>query len=165
MKCRNLLPMTMLLLVAGAFPPTAVAQTPNPAVADSIRFARREWNRAIESRDTTAFRALLSKTYHSASGFGHIFGADSAVIFAARLFAGRPDLLFQARATRIRVLAEHGLASEFGEWVERWREPSGHTELRGTYYALWRRQNSRWLIEGEVNVPESCTGSDYCKPR
>src|SRR5918993_191129 len=119
MKCRNLLPMTMLLLVVGAFPPTAVAQTPNPAVADSIRFARREWNRAMESRDTTAFRALLSKTYHSASGFGHIFGADSAVIFAARLFAGRPDLLFQARATRAgtarrtrssRNSAEHGRA-------------------------------------------------------
>ena len=47
---------------------------------------------------------------------------------------------------------EHGLASEFGEWVERWREPSGNTELRRTYYALWGRQNCRCLIEGEVNV-------------
>jgi hypothetical protein len=107
----------------------------------------------------------LSKTYHSASGSGRISGADSAVVFAARLFARRPDLLFQARPTRIRVLADHGLASELGEWVERWREPSGLTELRGTYFALWRRQSNRWLIEGEVNVPESCTGSDYCKVR
>ena len=119
----------------------------------------------MEGRDTSAFRALLSRTYHSASGSGHISGADSAVVFAARLFARRPDVLFEAQPTRIRVLADHGLASEFGEWVERWREPSGLTELRGTYYALWRRQSGRWLIEGEVNVPESCTGSDYCKAR
>jgi hypothetical protein len=157
--------MATLLLIAGALPPSAVAQTSNPAVEDSIRLARGEWNRAIETRDTAALRALLSETYHSGSGFGHILGADSAVIFAARLFARRPDVLFQTRATRIRVLAEHGLASEFGEWVERWREPSGHTELRGTYYALWRRQNGRWLIEAEVNTPESCAGSEYCKPR
>ena len=142
-----------------------MAQRPNNPMEDSIRAARQRWNRAVAGRDTSAFRALLSRTYHSASGSGHISAADSAVVFAARLFARRPDLLFQTRPTRIRVLADHGLASEFGEWVERWREPSGLTELRGTYYALWRRERNRWLIEGEVNVPESCTGSDYCKAR
>jgi hypothetical protein len=82
-----------------------------------------------------------------------------------RLFAQRPDLFYQARPTRIRVVADHRLASEYGAWIERWREPSGLTEMRGTYYVVWRHQGDRWLIEGEVNVPESCTGSDYCKPR
>jgi len=54
-------------------------------------------------------------------------------------------MVFEARPSRIRVLADHGLPSEYGDWVERWREPSDLTELRGTYYALWRRQKDRWL--------------------
>lgn len=165
MRYRRLLSIASLLLLAVACSRAATAQRPNVPVEDSIRAARQRWNRAVEGRDTSEFRSLLSGTYYSASGAGHISGADSAVVFAARLFARRPDLLFQARPTRIRALAGHGLASEFGEWVERWREPSGLTELRGTYYALWRRQSGSWLIEGEVNAPESCTGSDYCKAR
>lgn len=152
-------------VVAIALFPTAAAQTPRPREEDAIRAARARWNRAVEKRDATALRTLFSDTYHFAGGLGHISGSDSAVAAAARLFTQRPDVFYEARPTRIRVVADHGLASEYGEWVERWREPSGPTELRGTYYVLWRYQGDRWLMEGEVNVPERCSGSDYCKGR
>jgi hypothetical protein len=157
--------MATLLFVAVAPFPTITAQTRDRVQEEAIRAAREQWNRAVGKRDTAAFRALLSGTYRLTSGYGHIFGQDSAVAGAARLFAQRPDLFYEAHPTRIRVMADHGLASEYGEWVERWRVPSGLTELRGTYYVFWRSHGGRWLIEGEVNVPEACTGSDYCKPR
>jgi hypothetical protein len=79
--------------------------------------------------------------------------------------AERPDLFYENRPTRIRVVADFELASEYGEWLERWKEPTGLTEMRGTYYVLWRRVEGRWVIEGVVEMPESCIGSDYCKPR
>lgn len=152
-----------LFLVIALFP--TAAQTPASREEDAIRAARQRWNGAVEKRDATALRALFSDTYHFAGGLGHISGPDAAVAGAARLFAQRPDVFFEARPTRIRMVADHGLASEYGEWVERWREPSGPTELRGTYYVLWRYQDNRWLMEAEVNVPEACVGSDYCKGR
>ena len=96
---------------------------------------------------------------------GTLPGPDAYVAAAVKLFAQRVDLVYNFRPTRIRVVADHGLASEYGEWNERWTEPSGLTQMRGTYYVVWRYQRGRWLIEGEVNVPESCAGSDYCKPR
>ena len=74
--------------------------------------------------------------------------------------------MYEWRPTRIHVEAAFGLASEFGDWVERWREPTGLIDMRGTYYALWRKlPDGRWVIEAEVNMPEFCTGSDYCKAR
>jgi hypothetical protein len=151
------------VVVAIALLPTAVPQTPALRQEDAIRAARERWNRAVEKRDATALRALFGDTYHFAGGLGHISGPDSAVAAVTRLFAQRPDVFYEARPTRIRVVADHGFASEYGEWVERWREPSGLTELRGTYYVLWRYQVDRWLMEAEVNVPETCIGSDYCK--
>jgi hypothetical protein len=165
MRSRRLLSMAMLLFVADALVRTTSAQTPAAVQEKAIRSARARWNRAVAKRDTSAFRALLGETYHFAGGNGHISGSDAAVSAVTRLFAQRPDLVYEARPTRIHVVTDHGLASEFGKWVERWREPSGLTEIRGTYYVLWRNQGGRWLMEGEVNVPEECTGSDYCKPR
>ena len=164
MHVRKPLVIPTLLVIAAVFCVAAV-QLAEQGTDEPIRTARDRWNRAVEKRDTAAFRSLLTDTYHLTSGSGQISGADAAVAAAGRLFAQRPDVVFEARPTRIRVVADHGLASEYGEWVERWREPSGLTELRGTYYALWRRQKDRWLLDGEVNVPEACSGSDYCKPR
>jgi hypothetical protein len=56
-------------------------------------------------------------------------------------------------------------ASESGEWHESWREGGVLTELRGSYLALWRKVEGRWLLDAEVFVPLSCAGSSYCNPR
>ena len=62
----------------------------------------------------------MSDTYHAAGGFGHTPGPDAYVAAAVKLFAQRVDLVYNFRPTRIRVVADHGLASEYGEWNERW---------------------------------------------
>src|SRR5262245_51351555 len=155
---------SILVFVALAALGASAAQTTESLNEAGIRGARARWNRAVEKRDPSALRALLSETYHASGGFGHIAGPDAAFAAARGLFAKRPDLVYVFRPTRIRVIADHGFASEYGEWTEHWTEPSGLTRMRGTYYVVWRFVGGHWLIEGEVNVPESCTGSDYCKP-
>ena len=151
------------VLIAGGLSGAAAQSSDRDEAA--IRSARDGWNRAIEKRDVAALGELLSDTFHAIGGAGHIPGRDAAVTGAARLFTQRADLFYEYRPARIRVVADHGLASEYGEWIERWKEPTGMTEMRGTYYALWRRSGGKWLIEGEVEMPETCVGSDYCKPR
>ena len=39
------------------------------------------------------------------------------------------------------------------------------TELRGSYQALWRRVDGRWLLDAQVFIPLSCKGSSYCDQR
>ena len=40
--------------------------------------------------------------------------------------------------------------SERGEWIERWTEKDGITELRGSYLGLWRRENGQWREGDEI---------------
>jgi len=154
----------MLVFMVLAVLPVSALQDADSVNEAGIRSARARWNRAVEKRDAAALRDLLSETYHGAGGFGHAASPDAVFAAGVSLFSQRPDLVYVFRPTRIRVVAEHGIASEFGEWTEHWTEPSGLTRMRGTYYVMWRFVGGRWLIEAEVNVPESCTGSDYCKP-
>ena len=152
------------LLVISALCSASMAQVPDPQEA-AIRAARDKWNSALAKRDVTVIRELLSESFHGVGGIGHIPSRDALLALATERFAERPDLFYENRPTRIRVVADFGLASEYGEWLERWKEPTGLTEMRGTYYVLWRRVEGRWVIEGVVEMPESCIGSDYCKPR
>jgi hypothetical protein len=156
---------TVLVFVVLAILRASAVQPADSLTEAGIRTARARLNRAIEERDVAALRDLLSETYHDTGGFGHVAGPDALIAGAVQLFAKRPDLVYVFRPTRIRVVADHRIASEFGEWTEQWTEPSGLTRMRGTYYVMWRFVGGRWLVEAEVNVPESCTGSDYCKPR
>jgi hypothetical protein len=152
------------LLVISAPCSAPTAQVPDPQEA-AIRAARDKWNSAVAKRDPAALRELLSDSFHGVGGAGHIPSRDALLALATKRFAERPDLFYENRPTRIRVVADFELASEYGEWLERWKEPTGLTEMRGTYYVLWRRVEGRWVIEGVVEMPESCIGSDYCKPR
>jgi Domain of unknown function (DUF4440) len=112
---------------AGQLPP----QAPDSVAEGPIRSARAAWNDALARRDTAAFGRVLSPSYHTTNGFGHIVGPEAAMAAAADLLRQRPDLEYVARPTRIRVVAS--------EWEEHWREPTGRTEMRGTYFAVWRQ--------------------------
>jgi hypothetical protein len=70
-----------------------------------------------------------------------------------------PDLTLTHRASRIVVNEDWDLASEQGEWIERWTEKGGVTELRGTYLAMWKRDGGKWREYSETIVPETCSGS------
>jgi len=56
-------------------------------------------------------------------------------------------------------------ASEYGDWIERWTDKDGVTELRGTYLTMWKRDGGHWREHSETIVPETCAGSSSCRQR
>ena len=119
------------LLVISALCSASMAQVPDPQEA-AIRAARDTLNSALAKRDVTVIRDLLSESFYGLGGTGHIPSRDALLGAATKRFTQRPDLFYENRPTRIRVMADFGLASEYGEWLERWKEPTGLTEMRGT---------------------------------
>ena len=63
------------------------------------------------------------------------------------------------------VNAPWAVAAERGNWTGRWTEPDGVVEIGGSYLAQWRKVGDAWLIQAEVFVPATCTGSRYCVAR
>jgi hypothetical protein len=76
----------------------------------------------------------------------------------------RPDVHWSHSPREVEVNSAWGVAAERGTWYETWTEQDGQVELRGSYTALWRKMNGKWLLEAEVFVPLRCTGGAYCKP-
>ena len=54
------------------------------------------------------------------------------------------------------------VATEYGRWSETWRQDGERTEVRGTYYAIWRRGESGWRIRSEAFAALVCRGRRYC---
>jgi len=160
------------LTLAAAMPWLLGCTTGSPAASSdsaetdraAILAERAAWNRGMAARDTAAYRAPWAAGIQFTTGGGQVVGRDSLASSTAALLQSRPDLFLELRPARVTVNAAWGLASEEGEWVERWREPSGMTELRGPYFSLWRHENGHWRIAAEILHPATCTGSDYCKP-
>lgn len=71
-------------------------------------------------------------------------------------------MILTHHSNRIVVNENWDVASEQGDWIERWTEKDGVTELRGTYLTMWKRDGVRWREYSETIVPETCTGSSYC---
>jgi hypothetical protein len=67
MHVRRPLAIPTLLVAAAIF---CAAQIAEQGTDEPIRTARDRWNRAVEKRDTAAFRSLLTDTYHLTSGSG-----------------------------------------------------------------------------------------------
>ena len=145
---------------------TTPARQPSDAAAAeraAILDARAAWNAGIAARDAAAYSAPWAPDMQFTSGGMHAVGRDSLARSTAGLLQERPDLVFTLHPARVTVNVAWDVASEEGDWLERWREPSGMTELRGPYFALWSRQDGRWQIVAEILHPATCRGSDYCK--
>jgi hypothetical protein len=106
---------------------------------------------------------LFSSACHFMTAAVHIDGGDALESSHETLFTKRPDVTLVHHTDRIAVNENWDVASERGEWVERWTEKDGLTELRGSYLSLWKRENGQWREDDEVLVPEVCEGSSYCR--
>jgi hypothetical protein len=80
------------------------------------------------------------------------------------LFKLRPDVATIRTPGRVAVTEGIDVASEEGTSIERWTARDGITELRGSYFTMWKRINGKWKQQAEVTVPESCKGGSYCRP-
>jgi ketosteroid isomerase-like protein len=147
---------------------TAACAANSPAARTSaspvaaVRAARMQWNAAVAGRNTAAVRRLLADSVVQTS---HLFvgvGPDRYVGGLARQFARRPAFTFAYTPERVEVSRSGELASEYGRWRETWLESGEPTELRGTYFVIWRRGARGWEIVRDVFMPGSCTGPRYC---
>lgn len=141
----------------------ALLQITDSNSGDQIRSARRNIDQSFQQHDAKQLRSWFTSDCHFTSAAAHFDGAERLEQADASLFTRRPDVVFLHHVNRVAVNENWDVASEVGDWTERWTETDGVTELRGTYLAMWKREAGRWLEHSEIIVPESCTGSSYCK--
>ena len=128
-----------------------------------IREARAASNAAIARHDLAGIAALWMENVHvtpSTSAF-----TDGRAENQRRMgeqFQRRPDTIYIRTPTMIDVYMQWSVASERGEWIGRWTEPDGATEIGGTYLVQWRKVEGGWRIQSELYVPTHCKGSKYC---
>ncbi len=149
-----------------AAPESAASASAAPAGSlSAVRAARARWNAAVAARDTGALARLAADSIVQASPFFASAGRDRYVAGLARNMARRPQFGLVEVPERLEASAVFGgvLATEYGHWRETWLEQGEPTEIRGTYYAVWRERASVWEIVREVFAPQSCTGRRYCR--
>lgn len=130
--------------------------------AEQIRSMSREIDKAFQRHDAKQLTTFVSPDCHFTSASVHIDSSDALERFHASLFMRRPDLILTHHPDRVVVNENWDVASEQGDWIERWTEKDGVTELRGTYLTMWKRDGGNWREYSETIVPETCTGSSYC---
>lgn len=150
----------MLFLILASTP--VFCQTTTSSSAGQIRSMRQEIDNAFQRHDAKQLTTLVTSDCHFTSAAVHIDGSDALERSHASLFMRRPDVIFTHQPNRLVVNERWDVASEQGDWLERWTEKDGVTELRGTYLTMWKREGGRWREYSETIVPESCTGSSYC---
>jgi ketosteroid isomerase-like protein len=152
-----------LFLIVGAT--SAFWQTTTSSSGDQIRSVRQEIDDGFQRHDTRQLANLVTSDCHFTAPSVHTDGADALERSHATVFKRRPDVSLTHHANRIVVNEDWNLASEQGDWVERWKDKDGVTELRGTYLTMWKRDGGHWREHSETIVPETCTGSSYCQQR
>lgn len=153
-----MLPKLLLLILLAA-----LWQITDSNSGEQIRSARQRIDQSFQQHDAKQLRSWFTSDCHFTSAATHVEGADRLEQSHASLFTRRPDVVFLHHVNRVAVNENWNVASEEGDWIERWTEKDGVTELRGTYLAMWKREAGRWLEHSEIIVPESCSGSSYCK--
>ena len=131
----------------------------------AIRSARQQMSEALSRREFAAIGQHLTDKVSITGPVWRTVGREQVLHAYSDLMSRRPDLVWTYEPQEVRVNRDWWFASESGAWRETWREPDGLTELRGSYMALWRRAEGRWLLDAQVFIPLACAGSGYCRPR
>jgi ketosteroid isomerase-like protein len=150
----------LFLLSTAVFGQTAISGS-----TEQIRSMRQEIDKTFQNHDAKQAATLATPDCHFTTPVVHIDGSDALERFQASLFTRRTDVTLAHYPNRIVVNEDWDVASEQGDWIERWTEKDGVTELRGSYLTTWKRDGGHWREYSENIVPETCTGSSYCPQR
>jgi uncharacterized protein (TIGR02246 family) len=146
------------------FAANPVRASQQPKDEQLIREARARSNAAIRAHDPAAMARLWMDDVHVVRSTGtQVAGRERNQQRMAQQFASRPDTIYVRQPSAIDVYLPWAMASERGNWTARWTESDGTVDMAGTYMAQWRRVDGVWLIQAELYVPTSCTGSKYCR--
>lgn len=131
----------------------------------AIRAVRGRLNEAFAKRRITDMSELIVENFSMTGPKARVVGRDKYIQGTLQLLEIRPDVTEVYEPQDIRINTRWWYAAESGEWRETWLEKGVFTELRGSYQALWRRVDGRWLLDAQVFIPLSCKGSSYCDQR
>jgi len=159
-------PRRLVLLCSVLLMSCATSESPSSASAKAqILQARTVIDSAFEQR---AFHTATDRFADAIVVAGPVWrtsGRESLIAAYASLAAKRHDVRWWHQPADVQVDISWGNAVEQGTWQETWSEDGGLIQLSGSYSALWRRVQGRWMLEAEVFVPLRCVGGAYCKPR
>lgn len=150
----------LLLFSHRSLAQTKTTESPDVAV---IRSLRTQSNRAIQSRDLTAFGQTMLPDIEVTRGSGsHVSSRDSVLASVAVQF-NDPTFMGYVRDTdNINISSAAPLAAERGHWTGRFQRPDGIQTITGVYLAMWRKTDTGWKIRSELFVSLTCTGSAAC---
>jgi ketosteroid isomerase-like protein len=128
-----------------------------------IRAARAFSNQAIVNKDIDGIASVWKDDILVLGSTSvQLAGAQANRRFYSAQFARRPDTLWVRTPSAVSVMPAWRVGLEEGHWSGQWTEPDGPIEMSGRYMAQWVRVEHGWLIQGELYVPTSCVGGDYC---
>jgi uncharacterized protein (TIGR02246 family) len=129
----------------------------------AIRRLRADFNAAIAAHDPGALPKFLREDIHITTGAGRrLPGRDAALAAFETIFADATFITYTRTPDRVELNGSGLRAAESGHWLGQWKKPDGMMEWRGTYLAVWRKEDGRWLIQSELYVSLKCSGSKEC---
>lgn len=141
---------------------------PMPADVDveSIRKTREASNMAIARQDTAALASTWMDNFLLISSRdSQVDGRDQNARLFAQEFRTKDEVIYVRTPAEIKVMPGWEMASEYGNWIGRWKDGDDKIEIGGNYFAKWHKVDGRWLLRAEVFVPLHCQGGPYCKEK
>jgi len=152
---------TVAMIVIGRLP-QAVAHA-EPASEAQIRDARKQYDASIAQRDFAALSKLATHEVQMTGAALRSTGIASLQEALKKLVEKRPDVALKCDVETIEVNETWNVAAERGRWRETWTQQGSPVDLRGSYLAMWKRIDGKWLLDAWLFVPQSCQGDSYCK--
>ncbi|SDM53797.1 nuclear transport factor 2 family protein [Maricaulis salignorans] len=122
--------------------------------ARAVAAARSDFNAALADRNMDSIAAVLAEAVTLVPG-------DDAVLIEGReaqlqawqsIFTNMPDVTYVRAPSRIEIGEDGELAAESGRWRGAWSSEGFSIRYTGRYFAKWRFDGLRWVIEAEVFV-------------
>ncbi|KQY54667.1 nuclear transport factor 2 family protein [Lysobacter sp. Root494] len=157
---RILLASIVLAVIAGC---AHVAAPWAKRVESDIERQRQQWNQLVAYRKPADLAGLVADDVQLITPSRVVSGKKNLVRTYEGLLQKRPDLVQIFTPERVERNAKWKFAAERGRWSESWQEQGENTEVRGSYYALWKLKDGRWRLYSQIVTPLSCTGARYCK--
>ena len=139
------------------------ARTAGGKVEGDVERQREQWNQLVAYRRMDDLAKLAADDVEVVTPYRVISGRKNLVRHYEALVDKRPDLVQIFTPERVERNPRWKYAAERGRWSESWQEQGEETELRGSYYALWKLRDGRWRLQSQIVTPTSCKGARFCK--
>ena len=124
---------------------------------------RNSFNLAIASHDTSEMvKSWADDIVVVTSRNARFVGKDQYAKGLSGDFATKPDVVYIRTPETIEIFSAWEMAAESGRWIGSWTNGDEKIEVRGTYYAKWKKVNAQWMISAEIYTPLKCSGDSYC---